>query len=135
MAAHTCTKQIIDIRNALRYLGVPLRKECFMFGGNESIVNSASILYAKLHKRYISLSFHRVREAVAAGVMTFKFLAGKENPADIISKKWGYQQVLKILQPILFWRGDTMYIISNQDKSGTKDGEINDIHIIHINGE
>jgi hypothetical protein len=36
-----------------------------------------------------------VRESIAAGVITFRFLAGKDNPDDILSKHWGYQQVLE----------------------------------------
>ena len=84
-------RKIMDIRNTLRYLGVPICGECFMFGDNESVVNSASIPHAKLHKCHIALSFHRVREDISAGVVIFKFLSGKDNPADIISKHWGYQ--------------------------------------------
>jgi len=30
-----------------------------------------------------------------------------ENPADILNKHWGYRQIWKLLQPLLFWRGDT----------------------------
>jgi hypothetical protein len=33
------------------------------------------------------------------------------NPADILSKHWGYSQVWDLLKPILFWKGDTMEII------------------------
>ena len=80
------------------------------------------------------LSFHRVRESIAAGVITFKFLVGKDNPVDILSKHWGYQQVWQILQPILFWRGDTMDLISNQDKDKVQDDETHDSPILHING-
>ena len=101
----------MDIRTTLRYLGVPLRQKCYMFGDNESVVNSASIPHTKLHKRHIALSFHRVREAITAGVMSYRFLLGKDNPSDRLSKYWGYQQVWKLLQPILFWKGDTMNII------------------------
>ena len=64
VAAKTCTEQIIEIRNKLRYLRVPIRGKCYMFGDNESVVNSASMPHAKLHKRHIYLSFHRVREAI-----------------------------------------------------------------------
>ena len=55
VAARSCTEHIINIRNTLRYLGVPLLEKCFMFGDNESVINSASISHAKLHKRYITL--------------------------------------------------------------------------------
>ena len=32
---------------------------------------------------------------------------GDSNPADMLSEHWGYQQVWKMLQPLLFWMGDT----------------------------
>ena len=122
VAARTCTEQIIELRMTLRYLGVPLRKKCYMFGDNESVVNSACAPQAKLHKRHVFLSFHRVREAIAAGVMTFRFIQGKDNPADILTKHWGYQQVWELLQPLLFWQGDTMDLLhkDGEKKKGRK---------------
>ena len=66
VAARTCTEQIMEMRMTLRYLGVPMRDKCYMFGDNESVVNSACAPQAKLHKRHVFLSFHRVREAIAA---------------------------------------------------------------------
>ena len=71
VASKTCTEQIIEIRNTLRYLGVPIRSKCYMFGDYESVVNSASMPHAKLHKRHVYLAFHRVREAIAAGILTY----------------------------------------------------------------
>ena len=38
----------------------------------------------------------------------FFHIYGTENPSDILSKHWGYSQVWNILQPILFYEGDTM---------------------------
>ena len=108
VAARTCVEQIIDLRNTLRYLGVPIRGRSWMFGDNESVVNSAAQPHAKLHKRHTALSFHRVREAIAAGIVRFFHMPGDSNPADILSKHWGYQQVWQLmLQPLLFWQGDT----------------------------
>ena len=34
-------------------------------------------------------------------------IPGEINPADILSKHWGHQQIWKQLQPLLFWKGDT----------------------------
>jgi hypothetical protein len=107
VAARTCVEQIIDLRNVLRYLGVPICNKSYVFGDNESVVNSSSILHSKLHKRHTALSFHHVREAVAAKIIGFYFIEGKNNPADILSKHWGYQQVWKLLQRLLFWQGET----------------------------
>ena len=88
-----------------------------MFGDNKSVMNSASIPHAKLHKRHIALSYHRVREAITTGVISYMLLPGKDNLSDILSKYWGYQQLLKLLQPILFWQGDIMDLIPQNASS------------------
>ena len=107
IAARICVDQSIDLKNTLRYLGVPVRKKAYMFGDNKSVVDSSTVPHAKLHKRHNALSFHRVREAIAGAIVGFYHINGDENPADILSKHWGYRQIWKLLQPLLFWKGDT----------------------------
>ena len=93
VAAQTCVEQIIDLRNTLRYLGVPICSKSYMFGDNKSVVDSSMQVNAKLHKRHTMLSFHRVQEAIASGMIRFYFIPGDTNPADILSKHWGYAQI------------------------------------------
>ncbi|CAJ1967258.1 unnamed protein product [Cylindrotheca closterium] len=107
VAARTCVEQIMDLRFTLRYLGVPIQGRSYMFGDNESVVNSSSRPDAKLHKRHVVLSFHCVREAVASNMLSFLHINGVKNPADILSKHWGYQQIWPQLRTLLFWVGDT----------------------------
>jgi hypothetical protein len=102
IAGRTCTEQIIDLRLTLRYLGVPINGASMMFGDNESMVNSAAIPHSRMHKRWVALSYHRVRWAVAAGVIRIYHVAGKKNPADILSKHWSMASVYDTLKPILF---------------------------------
>ena len=97
----------MDLRLTLRYLGVPIEGRSYMFGDNESVVNSSSKPDAKLHKRHVALSFHRVREAMASTMLAFIHIDGAINPADILSKHWGYKQVWPQLRTLLFWAGDT----------------------------
>ena len=52
VAARTCVEQIIDLRTTLRYLGVRIIGHSYMFGDNESVVNSSMKLTSKLHKRH-----------------------------------------------------------------------------------
>ena len=112
VAARTAVEQIIDLRNTLRYLGVPLRDKTIMFGDNESVTDSASKPHAKLHKRHNMLSFHRVREAISKRVCSFHHIPGEFNPADVLSKHWGHSQVWHhLLRPLLFWMGDTWNMI------------------------
>lgn len=108
VAARTTMEQIIDLRLQLQYLGVAIKGSTMMFGDNESVVNSSSLPHARLHKHHTSLSFHRVREGIAAGVAQFYYIPSLSNPADILRKQWGCQQAWPMLQPLLFWEGDTM---------------------------
>jgi hypothetical protein len=122
VSARTCVEQLVDLRNTLRYLGVPLRERSYMFGDNESVVNSSVQPHAKLHKRHNALSFHRVREAIASGVFVFLHIPGENNPADILSKHWGYTSIWHMLKAIMYVEGDT---IDSPGRSGrdTKSGK------------
>jgi hypothetical protein len=84
-----------------------------MFGDNKTVVDSSTTVHAKLHKRHTMLSFHRVREAIASGMILFTHIPGSVNPADILSKHWGYQQVWPQLKALLFWQGDTANITAS----------------------
>jgi hypothetical protein len=106
MAARLAVEQIKALRDTLRYLGVPLRQTSYMFGDNKSVVDSSMRFDAKLHKRHTALSFHKVREAIAARMVIFTHIPGALNPADILSKHWDYASVWKLLRPLLFWKGD-----------------------------
>ncbi len=110
IATKTCTEQIIELRLALIYLGVPILGSSMMFGDNEKVVDTASIPYGKLHKRHVALSYHCTREAIAAGITEYHHIAGKSNPADILSKHWDMPSVWSTLQPLMFWKGDTSEI-------------------------
>jgi hypothetical protein len=113
VANRTCVERDIDLRTLLRYLGVPIRKTAFMFGDNESVVNSSTTPHAKLHKRHSALSFHRVREAIAAKIVRYHHIRSEDNPADILSTHWGYSQVWSLLNCVLFWRGDTIELVDH----------------------
>ena len=69
VAAKTATEQIIDIRQTLRYLGVPIKSKAYMFGDNKSVVTSSTVPHSLLSKRHNILSYHRVREAIAAKIL------------------------------------------------------------------
>jgi hypothetical protein len=117
-AARIAANQVIDLRRMLRYLGVPIRGKAYMFGDNQSVIISSTILHSSLHKPHNALSYHRVREGIAAKILGFFKIDGKLNPADVLSKHSGYPQAWPLINPLLFWRGDTADIDS--DAVGTK---------------
>ena len=108
----TAVEQIIEHRNTLRYLGVPLISRSYLFGDNQSVVNGASLPHAKLNKRHNFLSFHRVREAMACGYLSFYHVKGANNPADILSKHWAHQTVWPQLQPLMFFGGNVAKLLT-----------------------
>ncbi len=108
MAGRTCVEQVIDHRNTLRYLGAPVIGRSIVFGGNKSMVDSSTLPHAKLHKRHTILSFHRVREAIASGIIDMHHIDGNSNPAGILSKHWPHAKIWPLLKPLLFWHGGTM---------------------------
>jgi hypothetical protein len=57
------------------------------------------------------LSFYCVRETIASGIPGFYFLPGDDNPADILSKYWGYTHIKDRLKAVLFLIGDTANMI------------------------
>ena len=121
-AARSAVEQMFDIRLTLRYLGVPVRPVMYLFGDNSSVVTSCTVPDSRLKKRHHLLSYHFVREAIASGVLNFVHVNGSANPADILSKHWGYQQIWPMMKPLLFWSGDTAELLSpckNQDDTLT----------------
>ena len=99
-----------------------------MFGDNKSVVINATVPHSQLNKRHNALCYHRVREAVAChDLLGFYHIPGDENPADILSKHWGFQQVWPQLKTLLFWKGETKDIpndITTKSDPSQKEGSI-----------
>ena len=83
VAAKTATEQIMDLRYTLRYLGVPMKSKSYMFGDNRSVVTSATLPHSTLSKRHNILTFHRVREAIAAKIIDFHWIKSECNLSDM----------------------------------------------------
>ena len=107
MAARQAVEQIVDLRYTLRMMGVPLDGASWLFGDNQSVVTQSTIPHSVLSKRWNALSYHRVREAIAAGYIRFEHLDGKDNPADILTKNLPHHVAKAFTEPLLFWKGDT----------------------------
>ena len=107
MVARTGAEQVMEVRLTLRFLGVNIKTASYVFGDNKAVVDSSSLPRSRLHKRHVLLSFHRVREAIAAGIMYFSFIKRYLNPVDLLTKHRGYQRARVKVKAMLFWHGDT----------------------------
>ena len=106
-AGRTCVEHLADLRNTFRYLGVLIHDISYVFGDNESMVNTSRLPYARLHKRHNILSYHYVRSMIARGLILLNHLVSKSNLADIVTKHWGYPSAYPLIRPVLHHMGDT----------------------------
>ena len=106
VAAKTATEQIMDLRNTLRYLGVPIINNVYMFGDNKSVVTSSTIPQSILNKRHNMLAYHRVRETIAARIIEFHWFSSNQNRSDILSKHWDYMKVKDTIRELFYYQGD-----------------------------
>eukprot|EP00977_Amphora_coffeiformis_P026199 scaffold24553_cov98-Amphora_coffeaeformis.AAC.1 len=79
-----------------------------MFGDNQSVVTSSTILHSKLSKRWNALSYHRVHEAIAGSVIRFDYVRSEKNPLDILTKALDFSTMWSHVEPMLFWKRDTV---------------------------
>ena len=105
VVAKTATEQIMDLRYTLRYLGVPIKSQSYMFGDNRSVVTSATLPHSTLSKRYNILAFHRVREAVDAKIIDFPWIQSEYNLSDMLSKHWEHIKIFPMIQKLLITCG------------------------------
>ena len=103
----TCIEQIVDLRNTLRYLGVPLYETSYVFGDNKSMINSSQYWESKLHKRHNILLYHYVKSMVSRGFLPLNHLDSKSNIADVVTKHWALGSDQLLLKAVLGHCGNT----------------------------
>ena len=86
VAGRLAVEQVMDIRYKLRILGVPVLESSVLMGDNQSVITSCSIPSSNLKKKHNSIAYHRIREAIAAGIIKLKYVESKWNLADAMTK-------------------------------------------------
>jgi len=99
IAARVATELIIEVRYALRMIGVPIEGPALMLGDNMSVVISTTIPSSVLKKKRLACGYHRVREAIAAGILHFAHIPSAENAADIVDLYGSCQRTSTSLSP------------------------------------
>ena len=86
VAARMAIDMIIEMRYILRMLGVKFEPQSLLLGDNMSVVLNTTLPSSQLKKKHNAVAYHRVREAIAAGIVKFAHVDSKENVADIMTK-------------------------------------------------
>ena len=86
VAGRLAVEQVMDIRYKLRMLGVPVLEASVLIGDNQSVITSCSIPSSNLKKKHNSITYHRIRKAVAAGIVTLRYIKSSLNLANALTK-------------------------------------------------
>ena len=80
--------------------GIPIQGPTNVFGDNESVVNSASKVEARLNKKHNAICSHTVREALAGKWLRVGWEPTASNITDIFTKMLDTEQRRKLLRLI-----------------------------------
>mmetsp|Transcript_17179 Transcript_17179/g.37505 ORF Transcript_17179/g.37505 Transcript_17179/m.37505 type:complete len:85 (-) Transcript_17179:184-438(-) len=69
---------------------------------NESVVKSVTMPDSRLKKKHLSICYHAVREAVAAGKIRVGWIASERNLSDILTKILPGEKLRELAGKILF---------------------------------
>jgi hypothetical protein len=105
VAMRICVKRIKALHYKLRMFGIPIEGPANVLGDNESVVNSASKVEARLNKKHNAICFHAVREASAAGWIHVGWEPTGSNIADLLTKMLSTEQQRKLLKSIFIKGG------------------------------
>ena len=86
VAMRIAMEKIRALRFKLRMFGISIECPTSMLGDNESVVNTASKVEAKLNKKHNAICYHAVREACAAGWLRVGWEPTESNIADLFTK-------------------------------------------------
>ena len=79
-----------------------------LLGDNMSVVLNTTIPASPLKKKHLSCAYHRVREAIAAGIVNYAHVDSKENMADIFTKPLPNQTFQHLREKYLFRKSKTV---------------------------
>ena len=102
IAARIATELIMELRYTLRMMGVPIDGPALMLGDNMSVVLNTSVPSSVLKKKHLAIGYHRVREAIACGILKFAHIRSDENIADILTKPLPNPKFYPLVKSILF---------------------------------
>ena len=83
------TEEAIGIRFLLRSLGVPIDGPTILHGDNKGMLQASTFPDNTLKKKNSAISYHFLRENVAAGTIVLKYVNSSENRADMLTKALG----------------------------------------------
>ena len=115
-SARTFIEQIFDLRIKLRHSGVPFRKNSCIFGDKKSLIDSSMTSHSKTRKTHVAFYFHRVRETIAVGIISYCFIQGSLNITAVLRKHWSLHDVWCMMQLLFFLSKEILWSYLRNNK-------------------
>jgi hypothetical protein len=101
------TLKIEGLRYKLRMFGVPVDGQANILSDNQAVILNSTVPSSTLRHKHNAICYHRVREAVAAGIIRIAKVDTKQNLADMFKKpKENIINQKKPADPVKFSRED-----------------------------
>ena len=102
VATRVAMELILEYRNNLRMMGVEPDGPGLMLGDNNSVVLNCTMPNSVLKKKHAACNYHRIREAIAGGAVSFAHIPSEMNYADILTKPLSGTPFSRLVNPLLF---------------------------------
>ena len=83
-------------------MGAQLEESALMLGDNKNVVLNKTMPSSVLKKKHSAVSFHRVREMIAAGVVKFSHIPSFLNYSNLLTKPLSPILFHRLVKPVLF---------------------------------
>ena len=107
VAAKQAIELILEYRYMLMMMGARLEKSALLLGDNNSVVLNTTMPSSVLKKKHCAVSYHKIRETIAAGIVKFSHISSEYNYADILTKPLGPNKFMDLVKPLLFCKPPT----------------------------
>ena len=101
-AARIAVELLEGLRCKLRLFGIPIDGPCNVYCDNNRVVVNTTHPESTLKKKQNAISYHRVREAVAAGTIRIAKEDMKSNIADLLTKSLPGPRLKDLCTRVLF---------------------------------
>jgi hypothetical protein len=102
VASRVATELILEIRYMLWSLRVALNGPALILGDSMSVVLNNTVPSSVLKKEHNAITYHRVREAIAARIMKFVYIKSEENVSDVLEKPLSNEKFHYLMKKWLF---------------------------------
>jgi hypothetical protein len=93
---------IEGLRYKLQMFGIPFDGPASVVTDNLAVVQNSTIPSSTIKKKHNSICYHRVREAIAAGILRLTHITSTQNLADMFTKPLPAVVLQRLLQHILY---------------------------------